>query len=169
MHCQMLIRPEEEGDHIAIAHVTARAFADAEHSDQTEPQIIERLRAADALAISLVAIEDGTVIGHIAFSPVTIDGNHEGWFGLGPVSVLPGHQANGIGGALIHQGLDLLRTQSAAGCVVLGDPGYYHRFGFQQDERLRYEGAPPEYFMRLTFTAHEAPSGLVDYAPAFDG
>ena len=67
--------------------MTARAFAGVEHSDQTEPQIIGRLRAAGALSLSLVAIEGNVLIGHVAFSPVTIDGAGEGWFGLGPVSV----------------------------------------------------------------------------------
>lgn len=165
----MLIRSEDDGDHSAIAEVTARAFASVEHSDQTEPEIIERLRADDALTISLVAIENDILIGHVAFSPVTIDEAHDGWFGLGPVSVEPGHQATGIGSALIRTGLEQLRSRGAAGCVVLGDPAYYCRFGFQRDDGLRYEGAPPEYFMRLNFAADETPTGRVDYASAFTG
>ena len=165
----MMIRQEQESDYSAIADVTARAFAGMEHSDQTEPEIIERLRASDVLSLSLVAIEDGTLIGHAAFSPVTIDGAHDGWFGLGPVSVEPGHQQKGIGSALIRTGLEQLRSSGAAGCVVLGDPAYYRRFGFERDGDLRYEGAPPEYFMRLNFIADQPPTGRVDYAPAFTG
>lgn len=165
----MFIREEHEGDYTSIAGVTARAFANAEHSDQTEPFIIERLRAAGALAVSLVAVEHDTVIGHIAFSPVTIDGTHGGWFGLGPVSVEPEHQAKGIGSILIRQGLEQLRARRAAGCVVLGDPAYYRRFGFEHDEALRYEGPPPEYFMRLRLTSDEPPAGLVAYAASFIG
>lgn len=165
----MLIRLEDDGDHSAIAEVTARAFAGVEHSDQTEPEIIARLRADDALTISLVAVEKGALIGHVAFSPVTINRAHDGWFGLGPVSVEPGHQATGIGSALIRTGLEQLRARGAAGCVVLGDPAYYSRFGFQRDQGLRYEGAPPEYFMRLNLGANETPMGRVDYALAFGG
>jgi len=165
----MVIRQEQESDRSAIADVTARAFAGMEHSDQTEPEIIERLRASDALSLSLVAIEGGTLIGHVAFSSVTIDGAHDGWFGLGPVSVEPDHQQKGIGSALIRKGLDQLRSSGAAGCVVVGDPAYYRRFGFEHDDDLRYEGAPPEYFMRLNFTADQPPTGRVDYAPAFTG
>nr|WP_245958395.1 N-acetyltransferase [Pelagibacterium sediminicola] len=104
----MLIRQEQEGDHSAIADVTAWAFAGVEYSDQTETEIIARLRATDALAISLVAIESGTLVGHVAFSPVTIDGTDHCWFGLGPVSVKPDHQGTGIGSALICMGLEQL-------------------------------------------------------------
>lgn len=165
----MLIRQEQQSDHAAIAHITAAAFADMEHSDQSEPLIIEKLRAADALTISLVAIEDDKLIGHVAFSPITIDNAFVNWFGLGPVSVEPSHQGKGIGSALIRQGLDQLRSRGAAGCVVLGDPTYYLRFGFERDDRLRYEDAPPEYFMRISLTTTEKPTGRVEYAPAFTG
>jgi putative acetyltransferase len=165
----MLIRDEQEGDHASIADVTARAFDGAEHSDQTEPAIIERLRATNSLTISLVAVEGAALIGHVAFSPVTIDGAQGKWFGLGPVSVEPDRQSSGIGSALIREGLEQLRSKGAAGCVVLGDPAYYGRFGFERHESLRYEGAPPEYFMRLNLTAEKTPTGRVDYAPAFAG
>lgn len=165
----MEIRQEQQGDHPSIANVTERAFAGAEYSDQTEHEIIERLRATNALAISLVAVENDALVGHIAFSPVTIDGVHRGWFGLGPVSVEPHHQVRGIGSALIRTGLEQLRSRGAAGCVVLGRPAYYRRFGFERDGNLRYEGAPPEYFMRVSFTADKPPSGRVDYAAAFAG
>jgi len=165
----MFIRKEHDGDHQAVAEVTARAFASAEHSDQTEPEIIARLRASDALAISLVAIESDVLVGHVAFSPVTIDGADLSWFGLGPVSVDPDNQGVGIGSALIRAGLEQLRRQGAAGCVVLGDPAYYSRFGFERDDGLRYEGAPPEYFMRMSLIARATPTGCVDYSPAFTG
>ncbi|TPG19989.1 N-acetyltransferase [Sphingomonas koreensis] len=165
----MLIRQEQQSDHAAIAYVTAEAFAGAEHSDQSEPEIIARLRTAGALTISLVAIEGDTIAGHVAFSPVTINGADRGWFGLGPVSVRPDQQGKGIGTALIEHGLEQLRSQSAAGCVVLGDPAYYRRFGFEHDVGLRYEGPPPEYFMRMNLAAGETPTGRVDYAPAFTG
>jgi putative acetyltransferase len=165
----MVIRDEQQDDHASIADVTARAFEGAEHSDQTEPVIIERLRAANALTISLVAVEKNEVVGHVAFSPVTINGARGKWFGLGPVSVSPERQFAGVGSALIRVGLERLRATGAAGCVVLGDQAYYGRFGFERDNGLRYEGAPPEYFMRLILNAEQVPTGLVNYAPGFTG
>jgi putative acetyltransferase len=165
----MLIREEREGDEVAIADVTARAFAGKTYSDQTEPMIIERLRATEALTISLVAYEAGILVGHVAFSPVTIDRAPGLWFGLGPVSVDPSYQGRGIGTALIREGLDQLRARAAAGCVVLGDPAYYRRFGFKHDVGLRYEDAPPEYFMRISLNGDDPPKGRVDYASAFSG
>lgn len=165
----MNIRPEQNGDRSAISNLTARAFAGIEHSDQSEPQIIDRLRAAGGLSLSLVAVEAKDLIGHVAFSSVMIDGDDKGWFGLGPVSVAPERQGVGVGSALILDGLDRLRFNGAAGCVVLGDPGYYMRFGFERSDDLRYEGAPTEYFMSLTFGRHARPSGQVDYHPAFIG
>jgi putative acetyltransferase len=119
------------------------------------------------MTISLVAEADGVVIGHIAFSPVTVDGRNEGWFGLGPVSVDPDRQGNGIGSRLVLEGLALLKANGAKGCVVLGDPHLYMRFGFEQNPRLRYEGVPPEYFMEQAFE-FPVPEGCVAYHPAFD-
>jgi len=164
----MLIRAEQERDRDAIAEVTARAFAGVEHSDGSEPAIVAALRAAGALSVSLVAVDRDEVIGHLALSPVGIGGEDRGWFGLGPVSVRPDCQGAGVGSALIRRGLDLLRKQGAAGCVVLGHPAYYRRFGFETDSALRYEGAPPEYFMRITFGG-SAPAGRVEYHPGFGG
>lgn len=164
----MLIRPEQPHDIAAIRQLTADAFAGVEHSDQSEPAIIDALRDAGALTLSLVAVEDRSIIGHVAFSPVTIDGEDLGWFGLGPVSVEPDSQGRGIGAALIRQGLDTLRQEGAAGCLLLGDPNYYRRFGFENDPKLRYPAAPPEYFMRREFN-DAAPSGEVQYHAAFGG
>lgn len=165
----MILRTEQEHDQAAIREITALAFAEVEHSDQTEPLVIDRLRANGALTVSLVASSDDQLIGHIAFSPVTIDGSHDDWFGLGPVSVVPEHQCEGIGSALIREGLARLEARGAAGCVVLGDPAYYPRFGFRQRDGLRYAGAPPEYFMSMSFRNHEIPKGNVNYDPAFTG
>lgn len=162
----MMIRQEQEQDCDAVKQVTADAFALMEHSNQTELAIIAALRDAGALTISLVATDGDEIIGHVAFSPVTIDGEDHRWFGLGPVSVRPDLQGRGIGSALIRQGLNELRAQGAAGCVLLGNPGYYRRFGFENDPDLRYPGAPPEYFMRLTFGGSD-PAGQVEYHAAF--
>lgn len=160
------IRPERPEDADAIRAVTQAAFAGASHSSGTEAAIVDALRAAGALTVSLVALQNGAVAGHVAFSPVTIDGKAGAWFGLGPVSVRPDRQRAGVGRALIGQGLDRLKRMGAEGCVVLGDPGYYGRFGFQSDRALRYADVPPEYFQRLVF-AGPAPRGEVAYHPGF--
>jgi putative acetyltransferase len=162
----MQIRNESPGDEVAIREITAAAFAGAEHSDGTEAAIVDGLRNAGALTVSVVAEKDGAIVGHAGFSPVQIAGEDCGWYGLGPVSVHPDHQAGGIGGAMIRQGLEQLKQADAAGCVVLGDPGYYLRFGFVQGGGLSFDGAPPEYFMQQAFRG-EAPVGPVGYHQAF--
>lgn len=145
--------------------MTARAFDGHPHSDGSEPAIIDRLRATEALTASLVAILDDQVIGHVAISPVEWDGG-DGWYGLGPVSVDPLHQGRGVGAALIRMALDDIRIGGASGCVVAGDPAYYSRFGFQSDPRWTYPGLPPEYFMALPF-APVSGAGVVRYHSAF--
>lgn len=160
------IRPERTGDERAIHEVVRAAFTDHPHSDGSEPAIVDRLRADGDLKISLVAEDGGEIVGHVAFSPVAISDGSEGWFGLGPVAVAPHRQREGIGAALIEHGLALLRERAARGCVVLGDPAYYARFGYAHDPALTYPGPPPEYFQRLVIGASGA-SGVVTYAPAF--
>jgi putative acetyltransferase len=167
IHCPMKIRTELPGDEQAISTVITAAFLEAEHSGGSEARIVERLREEKALTISLVATENGSIVGHAAFSPVTIDGRSVGWFGLGPVAVLPQRQRGGIGSALIEAGLVKLREQGARGCVVLGDPRYYGRFGFTADPTLRLEGVHSEYFQQLSFES-PSPRGLVNYHSAFD-
>src|SRR5690348_10587528 len=129
----MDIRPEIPADEKAISKVIGAAFLNAEHSGGNEAQIVETLRRAGTLAVSLVAAEDDRIIGHVAFSPVTVDGRSDGWFGLGPVAVEPARQREGTGRALIEAGLATLRDRGSKGCVVLGDPAYYARFGFVAD------------------------------------
>ena len=162
----MEIRPERPGDEAAIANVIEAAFALAEHRDGTEAQIVSRLRADGALTLSLVAVDDGTIVGHVAFSPVTIDGADLNWFGLGPVAVQPDQQGKGLGSSLISEGLDRLREIGASGCVLVGEPEYYGRFGFRADERLLYPGLPPAYFQALSF-CDDLPAGTVAYHSAF--
>lgn len=161
------IRDERADDIDAIRAVVAAAFAAHPHSRQTEHRIVDALRAAGALSLSLVAESDGAVLGHVAFSPVSIGDGSPGWYGLGPAAVAPAQQGRGIGGALIEAGLARLRGLRAAGCVVVGDPGYYGRFGFVAGADLRYPGLPPEYFMALPLTAAPA-RGDVAYHAAFD-
>lgn len=161
----MQISTETPADIDAIFALTQHAFRDHPHSQQTEGYIINALRAAGALTLSLVAREDGRPVGHIAFSPVTISGGAADWYGLGPVAVLPAMQGRGIGAALIDAGVAELKALGAAGCVVMGDPAYYQRFGFEATPALTYPGVPPEYFMAQVFT--RPAQGQVDYHPAF--
>lgn len=169
----MMIRDEISTDYPAIATLVAAAFLGHPHSRQGEARLVGALRDAGALTLSLVAEEDGKVVGHIAFSPVAIGGVEQGWYGLGPVAVQPGLQGRGIGRALIETGLARLAALGAAGCVLVGDPEFYRRFGFRADPRLTYAGVPPEYFMALPLaapdgTTAEMPAGAVTFHPAFD-
>ena len=162
----IVIRNETPEDGCEITEVTIAAFDTLAISDHTEHFVIEALRAAHALVISLVAEVDGRVLGHIAFSPVTIsDGAHD-WYGLGPVSVLPEHQRKGIGTALIEEGLSRLRELGARGCCLVGHPGYYGRFGFENPPGLGCEGVPPEVFFAMSFDGH-VPQGSVSFHEAF--
>jgi len=163
----MEIRPECPEDIEAIRDLITSAFEEAPHSSQTEAAIVDALRKDGALTISLVAVEDGALVGHVAFSPVTINGEAKSWYGLGPVAVRPALQRKGIGRALIQEGLGHLREMNAQGCVVLGDPAYYGRFGFISDPELRYGDVPPEYFQGLAFTEAE-PKGEVSYHAGFN-
>jgi putative acetyltransferase len=161
------IRPEQPGDEPAIHALTVAAFRNVAHSDGSEPEIIDRLRADGDLALSLVAVNmDLAIVGHVAFSPVAISDGSAGWYALGPCSVIPTRQRTGIGGALIEAGLAELRQRGARGVVLLGSPDYYSRFGFAHDHRLAYPGPPAQYFQRLVLAA-PMPSGTVTYAPAF--
>ena len=147
----MIIRNELESDFEAIAAVTKAAFENHPHSNHTEQYIVNALRAAHALTVSLVAEVGGKVVGHIAFSPVTISDGSQNWYGLGPISVLPEFQKQGIGKSLIHEGLSLLKALGAKGCVLVGDPNYYERFGFRNLPNLILDGVPQDYFLALMF------------------
>jgi putative acetyltransferase len=161
-----IIRPENPEDAAAITHAIEEAFRFHPPSNQTEHRIVLALREAGALAISLVAELDGKVVGHIAFSRVQISDGSPNWYGLAPVSVIPELQRKGIGSALIKEGLTLLRELGAAGCVVLGDPDTYQRFGFRSRPDCIYEGVPQQYFQSLSFGMHHA-VGQVTYHRAF--
>ena len=162
----MEIRPERPGDADAIDRVVRDAFLSAPHAGGTEHLIVRELRRSKALAISVVAVVDGKIVGHVAVSPVAISDGSPGWYGLGPVAVMPSHQKQGIGYALVHEALSRLKRDGAAGCVVLGEPAYYGRFGFHVDPHLVLEGVPPEYFQALHL-AGAGPHGTVTYHPSF--
>ncbi len=165
------LRHETPDDIAAIEAVTMAAFADAPHTSHTEQFIVRALRAANELTLSIVAEEQGQIVGHVALSPVTITDGHghqaEGWYGLGPISVLPHRQGQGIGSRLMEQALAELRAMQAAGCVLLGDPAYYARFGFQAHAGLQLPGVPPGYFMALAWRG-PVPEGIAQYSNAFN-
>ena len=164
---EFLVRPEQAADAASITSVTEQAFLHAPHTGHTEQYIVLALRRAGALCVSLVAEHASQVVGHVAFSPVRISDGSANWHGLGPISVLPTLQGMGIGSALVREGLAALRALGARGCVVLGEPAYYGRFGFRSGQGLSLDGVPPAYFQSLSFGAHTA-RGDVTYHEAFN-
>lgn len=166
MKNEIVIRPETSEDISAITEVTVAAFAALENSNHTEQFIIEALRSAKALKVSLVAELDGRVVGHIAFSPVSISDGTKNWYGLGPVSVLPKYQHIGIGKLLIQKGLSLLKDLGAKGCCLVGHPEYYRKLGFQNVTGLSLEGFPQEVFFALSFEG-AFPQGNVMFHEGF--
>ena len=162
-----IIRLETPSDIAAIHDVTVAAFQYVPDTDHTEPFIVKALREASALTISLVAEESDVIIGHVAVSPVTISDGTTGWYGLGPISVSPVFQRQGIGSALMRSALQKLLELGAAGCVLLGDPAYYSRFGFEAKPSLKLANVPPEYFQALSFGV-SIPHGAVTYHDAFN-
>lgn len=167
LNMHMTISKERPQDIEAISRLTEAAFKNEVHSSHTEHFIVNALRRTGQLSISLVAAEHDEILGHVAISPVSISSGVTGWYGLGPISVRPDRQGKGIGSALMKAALQQLRQQGAAGCVVLGDPAYYGRFGFKAHPGLELPDVPPEYFQALSFTG-ELPVGVVKYAAAFD-
>ena len=157
----MDIRPEAPGDAETIHALVAEAFGQALEAD-----LIDRLREDGDVAISLVAVDDGDIVGHVLFSPMTAPFRA---LGLGPVAVLPARERTGIARRLIVEGVALARGAGWQGVFVLGEPAFYRRFGFDpalaQDFVSPYAGP---YLMALALDG-ELPvlTGKVDYAPAF--
>ncbi len=166
MNAKIVIRRETDSDVSAITEVTAAAFKALEISNQTEQFIIAALRHAKALTVSLVAEVNGRIIGHIAFSPVTISDGTRNWYGLGPVSVLPEYQRKGIGKALIREGLSRLKDLDAKGCCLVGHPDYYRKLGFKNIAGFVHEGVPQEVFFALSFEGRY-PQGTVTFHEGF--
>lgn len=161
------IRDERVEDIATIEALTKSAFLHAEHTSHTEHFIVNQLRKHHQLSISLVAEEEQTIVGHVAVSPVKISSGETGWYGLGPISVLPHKQGLGIGTMLMHAALARLKTLGAKGCVLLGDPNYYGRFGFQVVPGLTLPDVPKEYFQVISFV-DSIPQGEVSYHEAFN-
>jgi putative acetyltransferase len=165
--CMSNIRAEAPADHDAIHDVIVSAFLGARRGSHTEQFIVRALRAGGELTVSLVAELGGRVVGHVAVSPVKISGTHVDWFGLGPISVLPACQGRGIGAMLLEAALSALRGRGAQGCVVLGNPAYYNRFGFRAEPGLVLPDVAADHFMAIAFRG-QVPSGVVAYSEAFN-
>jgi putative acetyltransferase len=163
----MVIRPEQPHDWSAIHALEATAFPSPAEAD-----LVDALRAATEL-VSLVADDGGAIVGHVSFSPVTLDGNPAlRLMGLGPMAVAPARQRGGIGVALVREGLAACLRDGVVGVVVLGHPAYYPRFGFVPASRfgIRSEyDAPDDAFMAMELIpgALAAARGTVRYHAAF--
>lgn len=161
------MRSERPSDLPAIEALIAAAFREAPHASHTEQFIVNALRQAGQLSISLVATEQENIVGHVSVSPVSVSDGSRGWYGLGPLSVAPAYQGRKIGSRLVEQALLKLRGLRACGCVVLGEPGYYRRFGFEPVPTLTFPGVGPEYFQAIAFETG-VPAGIVSYHEAFN-
>jgi putative acetyltransferase len=163
------IRPEQSDDIPAVRRVHEAAFP-----TPAEAKLVDRLRSGGKAAVSLVAHDENEIVGHILFSPVTFDPPASPSvvaLGLAPMAVLPGHEKHGVGRRLVQNGLAECHARGACMVVVLGDPPYYGRFGFERASRhgLRNEFGVEEEFMvfMLDARAHPEPGTLVKYAPEF--
>lgn len=164
----MIIRPEVPADIPAIHHLHKAAFGQS-----AEAQLVGALRANGKALVSLVAVEDGGVVGHILFSPVSIETIPAGMIaaGLAPLAVLPSFQRRGIGAELARAGLQACRDAGIGLVVVLGNHRYYHRFGFTRacDAGLENEYGADDHFMALPLQEDilQGVNGLVRYSVEF--
>lgn len=163
----IIIRPEQAKDYDIIRTIIYEAFKELPNSDNNEHILVDALRKANALTIALVAELNKEIVGHIAFSAITINGKHSlGWYGLAPLAVKPSQQKKGIGKMLVTEGLNRLRKINASGCVLVGESEYYQQFGFNNSSTLTLKDIPKKYFMALPFD-DKIPVGEVKYHPLF--
>jgi putative acetyltransferase len=164
---KMIIRSEVISDIEAIYRVAmAASFRNHPISNHTEQFIVNALRDAGVLTISLVAEIDKRIVGHIAFSPVTISDGSQDWYGIGPLSVLPWYQRRGVGKSLVNEGLYLLKARGGRGCVLVGDVGYYHRFG-PKIFRALYTKVFRKRFFSLFRSTEKCPKGPPPFTEDF--
>ena len=163
------IREEQPGDRESVRQVNLAAF-----DDVSEARVVDKLRAACDDYLAFVAVEDEKVVGHILFTPVTLDGHSVTGMGLAPMAVLPAHQRAGIGSRLVRHGLEHLRQSGCPFVIVLGHPEYYPRFGFERASkyqlRSQWEGVPDDAFMVAALEEDALPEagGVARYRDEFD-
>jgi len=168
MPTYVLIRLERPDDHEALGELITSAFAGKPYADGDEADLLVALRRENALTLSLVAELDGVVVGQAAFSPARTTTGDERWYALGPVAVLPAHQGEGIGSLLVRAGLERLAGEGADGCIFVGDPAYYARFGFEVRPENAPVGQPAEYFQVMVLGGRR-PDGPIAFHEAFGG
>ncbi|WP_028573097.1 GNAT family N-acetyltransferase [Desulfonatronum lacustre] len=163
------IRPEEPQDQDAVHLLNLAAFENG-----PEAGLVDALRSSCMEYLAFVAVEDGAVVGHILFTPVTVDGSDATGMGLAPMAVLPSHQRKGIGSRLVRHGLDHLRLSGCPFVIVLGHPEFYPRFGFESASTYRlvsqWEGVPDAAFMVAVLDPGTLPEkgGTARYRDEFD-
>lgn len=160
------VRDELVSDRAAICSITQAAFEGKPYASGDEQDVVDRLRNAGALSLSLVAVDGEEMLGQASFSPAVNEDGSSPWFALGPISVSPGRQAEGIGGILIREGFARLQAMNALGCILTGDPNYYQRFGFKVTPEFCAINEPAEYF-QLKLFADQLPSGRFSFHSAF--
>ena len=163
----MEIRPETAADVPAVQALTEAAFAPMSFSDGKEVEALAGLRCDGDLQLSLVAEEGGEIIGHVAFSPVSLDGAVCNWIALGPIAVKRARQRQGVGSALVAAGAAAFKAQKALGLVLIGNPKVYRSMGFVSDGAMHYRDVPADIVQFLPFS-DERPSGLLAFAPALE-
>ncbi len=164
----MLIRTEAPADILVIDRLLKQTF-----ETEAEANLVMALRENGKLTLSLVACNDeGEVVGHAMFSPVTLEGEDLNWQGLAPLAVREDYRKQGIAERMVREGIESLRDFGYPACVVLGDPAYYSRFGFiaseQHEFRCEWE-VPAGAFQVLAIAEQEfaGRSGLIEYSPEF--
>jgi len=160
----MLIRDEVPADAPILDRMITESFLTARVSSGTEAEVVRRLRADGWLLLSLVAEEDGVILGHVAVSRATVAGQ-EGWALFGPLAVTPSRQGQGIGTALMQAALARLKG-TAPGAALVGNPDYYRRFGFHPWPGFQQDGVPPEVTLALPLAEGITPTGALVCHPA---
>lgn len=162
------IRPEVNGEEQAIRDLTGRAFAPMPFADETDQELPGRFRRAGKLRLSLVAQSGTEIVGHVALTQAIHHSSADNWFALGPISVEPAWQRQGIGTAMIAEVRRWLVANGAAGCILVGDTNYYSRHGFMLASEHCPHNEPPEHFMVLKLKG-AIPSGRFAFDPLFYG
>src|SRR5262245_14196539 len=165
MSSHLIIRAERQDDYTAIHELVSAAFEGMPYSDGDEADLVDTLRAAGALSVSLVAELGGNVVGQITFSPAQPSDGARGGYALGPVAVLPAYHRSGIGFKLVDAGLQTIVELGAVGCILTGNPEYYTRFGFTVSPSNAPEGEPAEFFM-VKLLGGKQPSGPISFHAA---